>query len=103
MEISDEPELEKFILKEKIKGNLPLKSAGTVTVNNILEEIKQLKSERFKLTSGNKPENVDIEFDISSDILLTGTVQNIYDDKMIIVDLSKNYAKDWFSCRLPVW
>ncbi|MBK7095799.1 MAG: exodeoxyribonuclease V subunit gamma [Saprospiraceae bacterium] len=93
LEISDEPELEKFILKEKIKGNLPLKSAGTVTVNNILEEIKQLKSERFKLTSGNKPENVDIEFDISSDILLTGTVQNIYDDKMIIVDLSKNYAK----------
>lgn len=93
LEINDKSDIENFILKEKILGNLPLKSSGIIETENLISEIDLLKSEFQRLTNGNNPQKISIELNLENGINITGSLNNIFDDKLIVVNFSKSMAK----------
>lgn len=93
LEINDKSDLENFILKEKILGNLPLKSSGIIETEILISEINLLKSEYQRLTSGKIPQKISIELNLENKITIIGILDNIFDDKLIVVNFSKSMAK----------
>lgn len=93
LKILDSAELENFILKEKIKGNLPLKSSGILETDKLISEIDFLKNEFQSLTADSTHKNILIDLNTTNGINITGRLENIFDDKMIIVNFSKSMAK----------
>jgi exodeoxyribonuclease V gamma subunit len=100
LEFNDKSDIESFILKEKIRGNLPLKSSGIIETENLISEIDQLKSEFHRLTTGIAAKKISIELKLENDITITGSLDNIFDDKLIIVNFSKSMAKRYVQFQI---
>ncbi|MGE5357339.1 MAG: exodeoxyribonuclease V subunit gamma [Deltaproteobacteria bacterium] len=94
MLLNEEDDLEEFILKEKIKGNLPLKSTGTIVINKLLDDLKEIKKEFIVLKNGKTPIDIDFEIELSNNYFLKGNIGNIYHNRLILFSPGKNHGKN---------
>lgn len=69
-----------------------MKSSGIIETENLISEIDLLKSEFQRLTNRNNPQKIH-ELNLEDRINITGSLNNIFDDKLIVVNFSKSMAK----------
>ena len=99
LETSDSEGLKDYIVKEKIAGNLPLKNMSGVVVEILEEEIIEIKKTYDELRKGQNTEKISVSLNIGND-LLEGEIGNIFDDKLILVNFSKDNSKSAVQLKL---
>ncbi|MEZ4907344.1 MAG: exodeoxyribonuclease V subunit gamma [Saprospiraceae bacterium] len=100
LEFSDESKIDLFIEKEKIKGNLPLKSSAYVVVDEIMESIKSFREEIKKLTGECEKSQIDFNISLDDKTTIICNINDIFDDKLILVSMSKNIAKNLLKLQI---
>ncbi|MFZ4058072.1 MAG: exodeoxyribonuclease V subunit gamma [Ferruginibacter sp.] len=83
-------------------GALPLKNMGQLQFNAFIEKVQPMKDTINALTQNEPVASINIKL-LLNNILVTGTVGNIYGDKMILFTDSKNFTKhavDAYLCYL---
>ena len=88
----DATEVDAWQVRQKKNGFLPLKNSGNLLVKTVAEEIKRVKEifQELKKDRVQSAESFSLQL---NNVLLTGTFENIYGDKMIAVSFSKNETK----------
>lgn len=100
LNIDDPQEIREFIIKEKIKGNLPLKNMSEVVVNIIYDKIEKFKAKKDFLLKGKKEEKFRITNQNYNGIALEGEIGNIYGDSFVMINLGKSYTKKLIELQL---
>ncbi len=80
-------------------GNLPLKNKGLVEIERNMGEISFTKDAFQELTAGNQKSIETIEL-ILNDMIISGSIDHIYDDRLIHYSFSKSENKHKFSALL---
>lgn len=75
-------ELESYIQKGIKEGKLPLKNLGKLTVDEVTEDISELKTRFHELTANHEEQNAVIDLKIEN-IRISGTIDGIYDRQYI--------------------
>jgi exodeoxyribonuclease V gamma subunit len=83
-----EDETEAFIIRGKKEGFLPLKSAAVNEIENIKKDIELIKPVFQKLV-GSRQEKKIVVNTVLDTIKISGTIDGIYDDELIMISLSK--------------
>ena len=90
-------------LKKKIiSGELPLKNMAKFEVESTVEELEPAIEKLNFIKSNRSP--VSIEFEVSlKDSVLYGEIDNVYDNEIILVDLSTDYKKSIVFLKIYSW
>ena len=90
-------------LKKKIiSGELPLKNMAKFEVESTVEELEPAIEKLNLIKSNRSP--VTIEFEVSlKDSVIFGEIDNVYDNEIILVDLSTDYKKSIVFLKIYSW
>lgn len=81
-------EMESYILKGKMEGRLPLGNASRLAIDELEEEIKELRTKYRVLTENIAAQDVHVELN-TGDLRITGIISDIYDGKYLSFSVSK--------------
>lgn len=81
------------------QGRLPLKNAGYFYLKKLEEEVRSAKNLFSELTQGLKPGRTTIEIPMDEKSILKGTIEEIFEDRLVSVCFSGNETK----YRLEAW
>ena len=73
-------------------GGLPLKNMASVELQSLEAEIKNVKELFFECIGSAEKQSVPIEITIN-ETTITGTLDDVYDDKLVVICYSKNDGK----------
>ena len=87
-----EEDMHAFRNEQLKKGNLPLKNMAPVVLKSIREEMAEVKETFKDLTRGKEETVFAVHLEIDG-VMLKGSVENIYDNKLVAVSFSKKENK----------
>ncbi len=91
------------ILKKKIiKGELPLKNMAKYEVETTIEDMYLVLEYIDLLKSGKQQRAIDFELELDQ-IIIFGELDNVYEDEIILIDLSTDYFKSLVMLRVYSW
>jgi exodeoxyribonuclease V gamma subunit len=88
-----ESEQDKYLEREKLSGNLPLKNIGKLLNIEMKDAVKEINEIIQEITQSklNTPQNIHLNVD---DLFLSGIVKSVYDENMISVCTSSKRNKN---------
>jgi exodeoxyribonuclease V gamma subunit len=92
MKASGQEYLEQYMLREKIRGNLPLKNMSELSIEHINTQITGMKKRFSELTKG----EVERKYDISvtcGEYEIAGEIGDIYGGSLVLPNFSKDDSK----------
>ena len=93
IDIHDESLLEKVRDKYVKSGELPLKTFSIIEINKLIEDVKKVKETKDKLITGKSIISIGNILNISDNLMLTGSVSEVYGENLIAHSFSKNPLK----------
>ena len=112
LKIKEENVLEEYIITEIIKGDLPLKNNSRVEIEKIKDDLSDLIEKYRMETNGYQERSFYVEIKLRTGITIQGEINNVWDDKIIIPNLTtsktketkeKNFAKNLTVLQLYRW
>ena len=84
---------EHLILEGIIKGHLPLKNMSKFELESLKDEVKEMIEYFHSIKGDNEEKSFKIEIETANNIVVTGTVGEVYGDKMILINTAKDNSK----------
>src|SRR5690606_5739316 len=97
----EQEELPDYIQRGIKKGVLPLKNISHTLLSNIYEAIEPTKKLLEEYINGQEERNIPIELEIEG-LILTGEIDKVFGDRIILVSFSKNNTKYRLECYLKL-
>lgn len=97
----EQEELPDYIQRGIKKGGLPLKNISHTLLSNIYEAIEPTKKLLEEYINGQEERNIPIELEIEG-LILTGEIDKVFGDRIILVSFSKNSTKYRLECYLKL-
>ncbi len=90
------------IKKKMIKGELPLKNMASFELESTIEELNPILDYYNNLISGKTPREIEFELPIGENTI-RGKIDNIFDNDIIVVNLSSSHFKSLAILKLISW
>jgi exodeoxyribonuclease V gamma subunit len=93
---------EETLAKEWRRGVLPPGRLGWRLARRLLEQATPVAEQADTLRAGRNPEALDVSFGLDAERLLTGTVTDVYGDRLVLANFSRVGPKHWLDAWVPL-
>lgn len=93
---------EDTLAKEWRRGVLPPGRLGWRLARRLLDQATPVAEQADTLRAGRDPEALDVSFDLGGGRLLTGTVTDVYGDRLVLANFSRVGPKHWLDAWVPL-
>jgi exodeoxyribonuclease V gamma subunit len=93
---------EDTLAKEWRRGVLPPGRLGWRLAKRLLDQAAPVAEEADTLRQGRDPEALDVSLDLGAGRLLTGTVSDVYGERLVLANFSRVGPKHWLDAWVPL-